>query len=252
MSQAVTPAAPTMTADQPHFGRWTVLSKMANRSFCRCECGTEKWVVTSSVKSAASRSCGCLRREVVSAQNRVHGESHQNETREHCSWRAMMGRCYSPNSERYPHYGGRGIVVCERWRLSYLDFLADMGRCPSHCSSIGRSDVNGNYEPGNTEWQTDHQQARERTDNHVVEWRGRMMILTDAASDAGLAYKTVQMRITRGGWSVERALSTPARPISSKGCSKRKIERESNRAASYPANLGTTALSDRESLASPR
>lgn len=55
------------------FGRWTVI-KLAGRNpksgepmwLCKCDCGTEKVVRSSSLKSGASRSCGCLSREVAS------------------------------------------------------------------------------------------------------------------------------------------------------------------------------------------
>ena len=51
------------------FGRWTVLKRVANRGgrtawLCRCECGTEKEVLSCHLKSGRSQSCGCLRSEI--------------------------------------------------------------------------------------------------------------------------------------------------------------------------------------------
>jgi hypothetical protein len=74
----------------------------------------------------------------------------------------MIGRCENPNVERYPHYGGRGISICEEWRESFEAFLRDMGRKPSPDHSIDRIDVNGNYEPGNCRWATDSEQQRNK------------------------------------------------------------------------------------------
>ena len=56
------------------FGRWTVLERAANngrggaRWRCRCSCGTEGIVGTGALNSGASRSCGCLKRELSSSR----------------------------------------------------------------------------------------------------------------------------------------------------------------------------------------
>ena len=46
------------------FGRWTVVSEIdAIRSLCRCDCGTVKPVIRTSLKQGKSKSCGCWARE---------------------------------------------------------------------------------------------------------------------------------------------------------------------------------------------
>lgn len=50
-------------------GRWTVLDDCTitasgeRKWLCRCECGTERYVLERALKSGGSQSCGCLRRE---------------------------------------------------------------------------------------------------------------------------------------------------------------------------------------------
>lgn len=46
------------------FTRWTVIKDTGeDKVFCRCECGTERWVKRGNLKRGVSRSCGCLRKE---------------------------------------------------------------------------------------------------------------------------------------------------------------------------------------------
>src|SRR3990167_4630415 len=104
---------------------------------CRCECGKEVTVTTSNITRPGVRSCGCLRTDKLLARNFSHGRS---GTPEHLCWKRIMNRCYNKNCRDYASYGGRGITVCERWRNSFADFLADMGKSPSAKHSIDRID----------------------------------------------------------------------------------------------------------------
>jgi hypothetical protein len=74
----------------------------------------------------------------------------------------MKDRCFNPNSENYPDYGGRGIVVCADWRNDFAQFLADVGPRPAAGLTLDRIDNDGNYEPGNVRWATLSEQAYNR------------------------------------------------------------------------------------------
>ncbi len=98
----------------------------------------------------------------------AHRENHSlSDTPEYEVWTGMKKRCYNKNTGQYADYGGRGIIVCDKWRESFLAFLADVGARPSPKHSIDRINNDGNYEPENVHWATDSEQAsNKRTPRH--------------------------------------------------------------------------------------
>src|ERR1044071_950937 len=104
----------------------------------------------------------------------VHGEyANPKRSSEYMAWSSMIGRCCNPRNQNYKRYGALGVSVCERWRHSYLNFLADVGRKPSPIHSLDRyPDPYGNYGPGNVRWALPKQQSRNRRNNHRLEYNG--------------------------------------------------------------------------------
>ncbi len=142
------------------FGELTVIKRVIKHPKrthweCKCLCGNTTIVDGTKLKSGHTKSCGCY----VKRFRITHGESINSlHTKEYSAWAAMIKRCNNKKDRKYVHYGGRGILVCERW-LNYENFLADVGRAPSKRHSIDRYPNNdGNYEPSNIRWATYSQQ----------------------------------------------------------------------------------------------
>lgn len=139
--------------------------KTASYWICRCDCGNEIVTRGSALTTNNTKSCGCLIRETMSRIGKTNGTHRLSRTLEYQSWRAMNQRCYEPTNNRFKYYGKLGVTVCDRWRNSFEDFLADMGHRPTPKHSIDRyPDNTGHYEPTNCRWATPTEQRHNRRD----------------------------------------------------------------------------------------
>lgn len=117
-------------------------------------------------------------------------------TKEYQAWCHMRRRCYNKNTPQYDDYGGRGIVVCDRWN-SYALFLEDVGRAPTPNHSLDRKDTNGNYEPGNVKWSTRKEQNENKRSNVIITINGVSMTLQAWSNHYGIDRNTVSFRIKK-------------------------------------------------------
>lgn len=174
------------------FGRWTVLkfdSVKSNNSYwiCKCACGKIVSVRRGDLISGRSTSCGCFRYEILTKGPITHGMS---RTTFYMVWFNIKRRCLDPKTENYTDYGGRGIIVCDRW-LKFENFCDDM--YPSYLkhveefdkkdTTIERINVNGNYEPTNCKWATRKEQNRNTRNTAIskeydkhMKWRDKLTI----------------------------------------------------------------------------
>lgn len=197
------------------FGRWTVLSRVGRlkppRWLCRCSCGAEKEVGGMTLKCGDSRSCGCYRRDRARVASTKHGCNPRGRpTREYRAWCAMLGRTCNPGHRSFKDYGGRGILVCSRWRESFEDFFRDMGECPPGMS-LERRDNDAGYHPENCFWATPKEQMRNRRNNRTLTLDGVTLTVAGWSERVGISQNAICLRLDRLGWSVEDALTKPVR-----------------------------------------
>ncbi len=193
------------------YGNWTILkeldkSQVGKRTvLARCKCGTEKAVQLGNLRSGKSTQCSSCAKRGRPGNRRIHGEA--RKTVEWMTWRAVHHRCTDVNGKSYKHYGGRGIVVSDRWHgeNGYSNFLADMGRRPGPGYSIERRYNDGPYSSSNCYWATTKEQGRNKRTNLMVTIEGRTMCLASWADESEFSYITIWKRLKRG-WASKDAV----------------------------------------------
>lgn len=206
------------------FGQLTVLSEAEDPRKgphwnCKCDCGGEKVVCTSSLRRGLTRSCGCLQKESLKEMH----EARKGIPQKHglyndplyAVWTDMKTRCYNRNCNRWDRYGGRGIRICEEWRDDVKQFVRDMGATYKPGLQLDREDNDGNYELGNCRWVAAKVNARNRSSNRAFILKGKRYTLTDllemAEKQYGIPKSVAKARIYGLKWDIKKALTTPAR-----------------------------------------
>lgn len=185
------------------FGRLAVVSLDTEKTnedtdrsywFCKCECGEVVSVRRWSLISGVANSCGCLQREVCGNINKKHGMCQSNEYK---IWAGIKARCYDEKTKGYLNYGGRGIIMCDRW-LIFDNFYADMGDRPNKKMSIERIDNEGNYCKENCRWATRIEQQNNKRNNIYVTYEGKTLSLSAWSREKNINTGTLNGRYHRG------------------------------------------------------
>lgn len=188
------------------YGRLTLIRRLGYIKctwyLCQCACGVQKELDLNNLASGRTRSCGCLQKEFAGSASVTHGFASLKggaKPSMYRSWQHIKSRCFNKKTKSYPGYGGRGISMCERWRFSFQNFLADMGEPPAPKGyTIERIDNDGNYEPGNCCWATRAEQSKNKRNTRLFEFEGRKQIMPDWAREKGIHEQTLWNRLKAG------------------------------------------------------
>ena len=133
------------------------------------------------------------------------------KTSEYQVWRHMKYRCFNPDHKRYSYYGARGITVCDRWKNSFENFLADMKLKPTPKHSIDRIDNDGNYCPENCRWATKAEQENNKRTNRLITIGCVTLTIAQWTKEMGFRKGVIRDRL-KMGWSEFAAVMTPVKP----------------------------------------
>jgi hypothetical protein len=159
----------------------------------KCECGHEYLARKESLKAGLELICKDSSRHSLLSDHELY-----------VIYASMKARCGDTANgyHAYHRYGGRGIRVCDRWRMDgnangqgFRNFLEDMGERPSAGHELDRIDGDGNYEPGNCQW------LLKKLNNHkmdsVTKFKidGEIKVLSVIAEEIGIAPSTLKARL---------------------------------------------------------
>lgn len=170
---------------------------------CLCDCGNFHDVRSTHLIQGATKSCGCIHKEMLSQRETTHGMTGQ---RFYNIWSGMLSRTRNP---KFTNYHGRGIIVCDRWN-NFQNFKEDMyGSYLQHVqkygerdTSIDRVDNDGHYSPSNCQWATRLEQSVNTRSNKRYLIKGERLVLTEIAERYGIPIETIFYRIKKG-WDID-------------------------------------------------
>jgi hypothetical protein len=122
-------------------------------------------------------------------------------------------RITDPTDKSYSRYGGMGLTF--EWP-NYMAFKKDMYRSYlAHCkkhgkenTTIDRIDNAKGYSKQNCRWATWQEQARNKTTNRYITFKGRTMIIADWARELGVSRQALRYRLEQG-WDIESIITMP-------------------------------------------
>ncbi len=191
------------------FGRFLVIGHAGKIKRCHywhvlCDCGNGTSVMSSSLMTGVSQSCGCLRTETTIRRSTKHGQASRGEaSAEYRSYQHAKARCENPNETEYHRYGGRGIEF--RFN-SFEEFFAEVGRKPTPRLVIDRIDNDGHYEKGNLRWVTYRQSMQNCSININLTFNGITQCIAEWARTLNMKPHTIIARNLRG-WCLDCTLT---------------------------------------------
>lgn len=123
--------------------------------------------------------------------------------------RNAIDRCYNKKNNRYESYGGRGITVCDEWREDFINFYKDMGENPKGMT-LDRINNDKSYCKENCRWIPAAAQARNKSTNRIIEYKGQKKSAAEWADIAGINKPAFYVRLYLG-WAMERIMTEPLR-----------------------------------------
>ena len=191
------------------FGRLVVIGldcidqKKRTHWICVCDCGNHLSVLSDSLVSGRTQSCGCYHREksakIGKQIHTKHGLSYSHKL--YGVWKNIRSRCNNPNNPSYGNYGDRGISISGEWDEfpNFLEWSLSHGYKDG--LTIDRINNDGDYSPENCRWVDNTIQQRNRRRTVKLTFKGETRALSEWCEMFGLNMKTCYGRLHNYGWT---------------------------------------------------
>ena len=126
----------------------------------------------------------------------------------------MHQRCDNKNHPQYKNYGGRGIKVCDEWKLGNASAFVSWGVSNgwSYGLQLDRIDNNKDYSPDNCRFVTRKENCRNKSNNKEVVVNGEKMLLCEAIERyCVVSMDCFKLRYYHFKRPLEKALFKPSR-----------------------------------------
>lgn len=146
--------------------------------------------------------------QTPTSANFKHGLS---GTRFYYVWSNMKRRCMDPGRPEWKYYGGKGIIVCEKWK-TFSGFMDDMfdsyGVAVKEYGEknvrIDRKNGAKNYEVGNCRWVSMKDSLQNRSyllkySNYMIMFEGKNECIEYWSENIGIPADTIINRIRKKG-----------------------------------------------------
>lgn len=168
----------------------------------RCECGVEKEILIGNVKSGHTKSCGCLKKDII-PKNAVHLLKWHPLYKVWCN---IKKRCYNAGSSDYYLYGGRGVRVCDQWIREFKPFY-DWAILNGWKRGLKvDKDIKGDgllYSPETCSIVTNKENCNNTRSCVFLEYNGQRKNITQWAESLGISAYTFRYRMQKSNWNFE-------------------------------------------------
>lgn len=199
------------------FNRLTVISYAGKKNGrtvwnCICDCGNKAVIYSKVLINGSTKSCGCYNREKTIEFNKTKRTHNLSKTRLYHIWSDMKHRCYYKSNDNYKDYGERGITICSEWLLDNTNFFKwALANGYSDNLTIDRIDSSKGYSPENCRWVDLYVQNNNRRTVKQIEYHSETHSLSEWSRILKINRKTLEDRIYKSGWSIEKAFETPVK-----------------------------------------
>lgn len=192
------------------FGKLTVIKmvKNVNRKgfscLCKCECGNEKIIKTSSLLAGKTLSCGCYSKSIAHLKAVTHNLSYSRIYR---IYRDMILRCTTKNNKNnnFTAYSGKGIKIGEDFNTFEKFNEWSMNNGYSDTKQIHRLDSNKDYTANNCVWIDKIEHIR----IHAKIWRKKVAQIDPKTNEIVKIFDSVSDARRQIGSAVQGALKDP-------------------------------------------